>query len=462
LPSTTAQQSAELVRPVGHARHRLVRALVALASVLAFLSIFAIWVERQALNTNDWVDTSGRLLQNPTIRNAVANYLVDQVYANVNVKKEVGSVLPNQVQQLAGPASAGLRQVAGTAADQVLKSSTAQQLWQAANRNAHEQLLAVLGGGSQTVSTQGGTVTLNLGSLVNNLVSQVGIGPKVSLPPTAGQIRILRSNQLSTAQNIAKGIRGLSVVLVLLTLGFLSLAIYLSPPGERWVTVFYCSIALVAAGFAVIVARHIAGQIVVDQLVTDPSAKAAGNATWSVGTSLMVSIATTVIVLGILFAIAAWIGSPVSSARSTREVVAPFLQQHAGYVYGALGIVLGSYFLIAPTHGVRSLLTTLALGAMAAVGIHRLQRQTAVEFPSAHSADTLTKARARIIETGRSLTDSTRRMRLPEAGEGTTPSIPETRIDHLERLAALHEKGILSDQELASEKARILGENGSS
>jgi hypothetical protein len=142
--------------------------------------------------------------------------------------------------------------------------------------------------------------------------------------------------------------------------------------------------------------------------------------------------------------------------------VAPVLQQRAGYVYGALGIVLGIYFLFAPTHGVRSLLTTLALGAMAAVGIHWLQRQTEVEFPAAHGADTLTKARARLIEAGRSLGDSARRMRLPETGRGTTPSIPETRIDHLERLAALHEKGILSDQELASEKARILGENGSS
>jgi hypothetical protein len=250
-------------------------------------------------------------------------------------------------------------------------------------------------------------------------------------------------------------------VLILLTLGVLSLAIYLSPPGQRWVTVFYCSIALIAAGFAAIVARHVAGQIVVDQLVTDPSVKDAGNATWSIGTSLMISIATTVIVLGILFAIAAWVGSPLSSARSTRAVIAPVLQQRAGYVYGALGIVLGIYFLFAPTHGVRSLLTTLALGAMAAVGIHMLERQTAVEFPEARGADTLSRARARVIATGRSLGDSARRMRLPETGRGAMASTPpETRIDHLERLAALHEKGILSDQELASEKARILGEDG--
>lgn len=457
---TNAQQSDEIVRPFGRGRRRLVRALVALASVLAFLSIFAIWVERQALNTDDWVNTSGQLLQNTTIRKAVANYLVDQVYTNVNVKKEVGSVLPNQVHQLAGPASAGLRQVAGTAADEILKSSTAQQLWQAANRNAHEQLLAVLGGGGQTVSTQGGSVNLNLGSLVNNLVSQVGIGPKVNLPPTAGQITILRSNQLRTAQNIAKGIRGLSVVLVLLTLGLLSLAIYLSPPSQRWVTVFYCSVALIAAGFALIVARHVAGQIIVNQLVTNESVKAAGNATWSIGTSLMISIATTVIVLGILFAIAAWLGSPLSFARSTREVIAPVVQQHVGYFYGALGIVLGIYFLFAPTHGLRSLLTTLALGAMAAVGIHLLQRQTAAEFPGAHGADTLSKARERVMEAGRSLGISARRIRLPETGRGAQASTPETRIDHLERLAALHEKGILSDQELATEKARILGGSG--
>jgi hypothetical protein len=39
-------------------RRRTVKALVALGSILAFLSVFAIWVERQALNTNDWVHTS--------------------------------------------------------------------------------------------------------------------------------------------------------------------------------------------------------------------------------------------------------------------------------------------------------------------------------------------------------------------------------------------------------------------
>ena len=40
-------------------RRRPVKALVVLGSLLAFLSVFAIWIERQALNTDDWVNTSG-------------------------------------------------------------------------------------------------------------------------------------------------------------------------------------------------------------------------------------------------------------------------------------------------------------------------------------------------------------------------------------------------------------------
>ena len=73
-------------------------------------------------------------------------------------------------------------------------------------------------------------------------------------------------------------------------------------------TVLLSGIGLVAAGFAVIVARQIAGGIVVDELVKTESAKPAGEAAWSIATSLMVSIATTVIVVGLLFALAGWLG----------------------------------------------------------------------------------------------------------------------------------------------------------
>jgi hypothetical protein len=450
-------------------RRRLVRALVVLGSLLAFLSVFAIWTERQALDTNDWTDTSGRLIQNDTIREAIGTFLVDQLYENVDVEKELSEILPGDTKQLAGPVAGGLRQVAGDGADQVLQSSTAQELWRSANRSTHEQLLAVLEEKEGTASTEEGTVSLNLGSLVTNLADQVGIGANLAekLPPDAGQITILKSDQLKTAQDIVVAIKGLALLLSLLTLLSFGLAIYLTREG-RWVTVLFCGIGLVAAGFAVIVAREVAGGIVVDQLVSEESVKPAAEEAWSIGTSLMTSIATTVIVVGVLFGIAGWLASPTGSARSTRRFLAPVLREHAAYAYAALAVVVGIYFIQAPTQNLRSFLTTLVIAGLAAFGIHELRKQAAEEFPDAAYGDVFGRTRDRVVGAVKdaNLGEHAAKLRLPEmrkpaAGEpaaaaATPADDADARLARLERLAKLREQGILTDDELAAEKARVL------
>ncbi|HMJ73629.1 MAG TPA: SHOCT domain-containing protein [Solirubrobacterales bacterium] len=458
---------------MSRARRRTVKALVVLGSLLAFLSVFAIWTERQALNTNDWVDTSGKLIQNEKVRSAVGEYLIDQLYENVDVEQELEDILPGETKQLAGPVSGGLRQVAGGGAEQVLQSATAEELWKDANRAAHEQLLAVLENKKEAVSTAEGNVTLNLGSLVTNLANQVGIGSKLAekLPPDAGQITILRSDQLKTAQDIAVGIKGLALVLSLLTLLAFGLAIYLSREG-RWVTVLFCGIGLVAAGFLVIVFRQIAGGIVVDQLVTDESVKPAAEATWSIGTSLMTSIATTVIVFGVLLGIAGWLGSPTGSARASRRFMTPALRDYVPYVYTGLAIVVCLYFLSASVQNLRSFLTTLVIAGFAAFGIHELRRQSEEEFPDAQFSDYFGGAKDRMVDAVKSANIGERasKLRLPEmrkpsgsdgeaasAAPGAAADDEDSRLRRLERLAELHEKGVLSDEEFAAEKARVLG-----
>jgi len=458
-----------------------VKALVVLGSVLAFFSVFAIWTERQALNTDDWVQTSDRLIENETIRAALAEYLVDQLYANVDVEKELKGILPGDLKELAGPASGGLRQVAGGGAEEVLKSSTAQTLWQDANRLAHEELIAVLEDEKEAIATNEGKVTLKLGTLVTNLADEVGIGAQLAekLPPDAGQITILRSDELKTAQDIAVAIKGLALVLSLLTFLAFGLAIYLSG-GSRWVTVLSSGVGLIAAGFAVIVARQVAGGIVVDQLVAEESVKPAAEATWTIATSLMVSIATSVIVVGVLFGLAGWLGSPTGSARSSRRFMAPILRDYAPYVYAGLAVLVGLYFLTAPTQNLRSFLTTLVIAGLAAFGIHELRRQSEEEFPDAELGDFFGGARERVTDAVKSANIGERasKLRLPEmrrpggesaaeaptevaAAAASPADDEESRLRRLERLADLHQKGVLTDEEMAAEKARILGGNGS-
>lgn len=447
------------------------RALVVLGSVLTFLSVFAIWTERQALNTDDWVSTSGRLIQNEKIREAVGSYLVDQLYENVDVEKAVSERLPGDTKDLAGPISGAVRQFAGDGADQVLQSSTAQELWKSANRTTHEQLLDVLEEKEGTVATEEGKVTLNLASLVTNLADQVGIGSSLAekLPPDAGQVTILRSDQLKTAQDIVVAVKGLALILSMLTLLCFGAAIYLSRDG-RWVTVLFCGVGLVSAGFAVIVVREISGGIVVGQLVDEESVKPAAEAAWSIGTSLMTSIATTVIVIGVLFGVAGWLASPTGSARSTRRFLAPALSEHQAYAYALLAIVVGIYFISAPTQNLRSFLTTLIIAGLAAFGIHELRKQAAEEFPDADFGEVFGRTRERVVGAVKdaNLGERASKLRLPEmrkpTGEAPTTEVAladadDARLARLERLAALHEKGVLSDEELAAEKARILGDS---
>jgi Short C-terminal domain len=472
-------------------RRRTVKALLALGALLAFLSVFAIWVERQALDTGEWVNTSGHLIRNATIRSAIAEYMVEQLYENVNVEKELEEILPGDTKELAGPAAGGLRQVAGPAAEKVLETGTAQSLWEAANRTAHEQLLAVLENKKEAVSTANGEVKLNLGSLLTNLAGQIGLAKDLAekLPPDAGQITILKSEQLKTAQDIVIAIKGLALILSILTFLVFGLAIYLTQ-GGRWVTVLFSGVALIVAALLVLVLRQVAGGIVVDQLVKQDNIKPAAEAAWSIGTSLMVSIATTIIIVGAFFAAAGWLSSPTGAARGARRVIAPALERYLPYCYGGLVVILSIYLLTASGVGLRTFLTVVVIGIMAAFGLRELSRQTAEEFPGLTFAEVLAPTRKAIDKA--KLGERASKIKLPDVkrpearrpsgmgipdvrrpgrrggrgrAEAAAPSTPsraeamqeeDARLSSLERLATLHEKGVLTDEEFAAEKARLL------
>ncbi len=190
----------------------------------------------------------------------------------------------------------------------------------------------------------------------------------------------------------------------------------------------------------------------------------------------MTSIAKTVIVVGILFLAAGWLASPTSGARATRRYMAPTLRLHPAYVYTGLALVVCFYFLTGPTQGLRTFLTTLIVAGMAAFGIHELRRQTEEEFPEATYDEIFGGTRDKVVSAvkdsniGERVGEQASRLRLPEmkrpggeesGGEAPTRTMPagedDVRLERLERLGSLRDKGILTDEEFAAEKARLLG-----
>jgi len=95
-------------------------AIVVLAAVIALVAALNVWVKRQALSTDNWTNASSRLLEDERIRSALSVYLVNQLYANVNVSQELQQELPPQVKPLAPQIALGLQQVAIRATDTLL------------------------------------------------------------------------------------------------------------------------------------------------------------------------------------------------------------------------------------------------------------------------------------------------------------------------------------------------------
>src|SRR6185503_7022719 len=313
--------------------------VLVIAGLLLFLSSFAIWINRVALNTNVFADTSSSLLDDPAIRSAVANRAVDELFANVDVQAEVEKQLPADYQGLAGPATAGLRQASYQIVNRALEQPRFQQLFKLTLRTTHETLVEVLEGGGDRVSTSNGEVTLDLRAIIEEAADRIGIGSQVAdkIPADAGRIVILRADELDTAQNAFQLLKTLAWFLPLLTLAAFGMAIWLAAERRRairgtgWVIVVVGILGLLAAKFT--------RNYVVDSLVAREDDRQAANNAWNILTDLMRGSFRLMIVVGILFVVAAWLAGPGRRAVTARRWVAPGLQNRA-WAYIVLVVVV--------------------------------------------------------------------------------------------------------------------------
>jgi len=436
---TIEGKSSTTERTSGHPR--IVAALLVLGTLIAFVAIFSIWVNRQALNTDNWVDTSTNLLQNEEVQARLSNYLADQLFADVDVQAELEQTLPPRLAPLAGPAAGALHQLAPQVAQRALDTPQFESLWSQANRTAHESLLKILNDEGSALSTGGGEVTLDLSALLSQIGGQLGGGIASKVPPDAGKLTILKSDQLSLAQDVTSLIRRLPIVLTLLALLLYGLAVYLAGPRRRE-ALRSVGLGFLVAGVLALVLRQFAGNMVTDALASGDSVRPAVDAVWSIGTSLLKTVAVSAITFGILVVIAAWLAGPTRLATSLRREVAPYLRERPSSAYVVVAFVYLALILWAPVAAFQKPIGLILLAVLMVVGTAALRRQTAAEFPDAAFADGLGK-----------------RMRASVPGRAEAAPAPpkQSKIDKIERLSDLKEKGALTEAEFESAKAEVLG-----
>src|SRR5881227_2630289 len=218
----------------------LVWVLFALATILLFVSSLTVWSKRQLLDDDAWADSSAQLLANDEVRGAIAQKLSDGLFQRVDVEAQLRERLPKR-SQAAAPALAAAPQntVGPAAADRLLQRPRVQTLWENANKRAHAAVVRVLEGKdlgrNENISTANGEVTLDLRPAITRLATRLGVEEKLkaNADPNAGQLVIMKSDQLGAAQTAVKILKALSSLLLIAVFALYALAIYLARGRRR-------------------------------------------------------------------------------------------------------------------------------------------------------------------------------------------------------------------------------------
>ena len=370
--------------PIGHGRRILVQAIIWVTTVLAVVAIFAIWANRQVFNPNNWANTSSKLLEDPKIRAATANYLVDQLYQNVDVAKELRQRLPKNLQPVAQPLAGVLQNAAVTAANRALANGKVQLVWRQANHAADQTLLSIVNGGKGAVQSNNGVVVLDLSGIIKSITDRLGL-PDVSskLPANVAHLQILKSDQIALVQNGGKAVKGLALALTILVPLLYALALLLAR-GRRRKTLMTIGIAAVAAGVIVLAGRSVLETQTVDSLVKNPANIDAGRRVVSIATSMLSEIAGAFIVVGVPLILAAWFAGPSRLATRGRKLVAPVLADEPLWAFGFVALIMILIFIWRPIPSTGKIAGMIVYFALAMIGTEVLRRQCAQEFPDAH------------------------------------------------------------------------------
>jgi hypothetical protein len=428
-------------------RRTLPLVLISIATLLGVVAIFALWANRQLLDTDNWTDTSSELLEQEAVREQISIFLVDQLYANVDVQDELEAALPKRAAALAGPAASGLQTVLQRGVDNLLERPRVQGLWEEANRRAHRRFLQVVEGGGDVVSTENGNVTLDLKAMLEEGQGGLGVGGRLAerLPEDAAQLTVLKSDQLELAQDGVDLLKTLAWVLLVLVFGLFALAIYLAR-GWRREALRAAGFGFIFAGALVLVLRNIAGDAVVDSLAKTESVKPAIEDTWSIGTSLLQEAAAATLLYGVVAVVFAWLAGPTRMAVSTRRGLAPYLRDPR-YAWGGFTAIVLLILAWGPTPATRKLLGALFIIVLLALALEMLRRQAGREFPEASIEESTERWRRRVSAVG---------SRVSGGGKAATQESGD-RVEQLERLVRLRDSGALDEPEFEREKAAILG-----
>jgi hypothetical protein len=257
----------------GRWRSIVASGLIVVACLLAPLSVVSVWASQQISDTDRYVQTVAPLAQNPEVQSAITDEITNQIFTYIDVAALIRQALdalnnqglsPEVSSQLQGLSIPLTSAVENFTRDQVAKIVASPQFataWDAANRAAHEQLVALLSGEQGgAISAQNDSVTINLGPFIaqakEQLVAQ-GFSAARNIPEVDKSFTMVQSGDVTKLQRGYRLLNDLGAWLPWIALALFGIGVYVAKSHRRAIIAGGLGVAasMLVLGAAITIAR---------------------------------------------------------------------------------------------------------------------------------------------------------------------------------------------------------------
>jgi hypothetical protein len=357
--------------------------LIVLATIVGMGATLNSWINRQALDTDQWVSVTDEMLADDEIRGALSIYLTTQLFENIDVKSELESVLPGPTAQLAAPLAATLQSNAGNLVDQLLASERFGELWSKINRTAHTAFVTLANGDDVgSLSTANGAFVVDLREMLVNLADRLGLPGTAAerIPEDAGQLVVLESDQIDALQQFVRFVDLMSVFLFVLVIVLYSAAVYFAR--DRRPTLRNVGVSIIVGSLLLLVIQRVTINVGVDELARAENSREAVESLVSIATGLLNELAWAWLAIGVVVALFAVLIGPSRVAVAVRRFISPVMLHPIGAWALALG-VLGLYLVLAPGFNFQRWLPVIIFLGLYVAAVELLRRQIHREHAAA-------------------------------------------------------------------------------
>ncbi|MFF8815435.1 hypothetical protein [Streptomyces pactum] len=255
-----------------HRRLRLVcgSVLTGLAILLAPLAVVAVWVDSVITDTDRYVATVAPIPRDPVVRQELTVRLTEWITEGAG-NEEVTSALATTLRRNGAPPSvveqaralsdqdqARIAEVVRGVVERAVTTEGFAGVWEDANRRAHTAVVqALTGEGGSAVAIRDGTVTLDVGTLLDAARKELA-DAGFDVPPTTGldrSIVLVEADRLDAAQRLTRLLDDVGGRLPVLVAALAALAVWTTPARRRTLTVLGTGVALMMASLLVALDR---------------------------------------------------------------------------------------------------------------------------------------------------------------------------------------------------------------